>query len=378
MYDFLIVGAGYAGCVLAERIASQLNKKVLVVEKRPHIGGLAYDYLDAHGVLIHKYGPHVLHTNNTKPVDYLGRFTDWRPYEHRVLAIVDGKKVPFPVNRETLNQVYDLDLSTSEEVEAFYDSVRVPISIPRNAEDVILAKVGRDLYERFFRGYTKKQWGMDPAELRPSVTERIPIRTGCDDRCFSDMYQVLPKHGYSRMFERMLSHPNIELLLNTDYHRVASEIRYRLLVYTGRIDRFFDQKFGALRYRSLRFVHQYFPCEYVLPVGQLNYPNQYDFTRVTESKHLTGQIHFGTTLTYEYPRWPEDDSYEDFYPVPTEANERLYRKYAEEARKLKSVIFCGRLAEYRYYNMDQVVARALGVFENRIAVAASRDLRHVH
>lgn len=367
MHDFGIVGAGVAGCVLAERIASQLGRRVVVVEKRSHIGGNAYDFHDEHGILVHKYGPHAFHTNHPGVVQYLSRFTSWRPYEHRALAEVEGKRVPIPINATTLNRLYGINLSRPDEVEAFYESAREPIAQPRNAKEAILARVGRDLYEKIFAEYTRKQWGQDPAALLPSLMERVAPRTSTDDRYFLDTYQAMPKDGYTSMFGRMLDHPNIELRLGTDFHRIPDDLRFRHLIYTGPIDRFFDHAHGRLPYRGLKLVHEHHECDYFQEVGQVNFPNTHDFTRITESKHFTGQQCPGTTLTYEYPVWPEQFDNEPYYPVPTEQGEALYRKYRDDAERVKSVTFCGRLAEYRYYNMDGVVARALYLFEHTIA-----------
>jgi UDP-galactopyranose mutase len=374
LYDFVVAGAGLAGSVLAERIASQLDQRVLVIEKRSHVGGCAYDSYDEHGVLLHRYGPHVFHTNDPRVVDYLSRFTAWRPYEHRALADLGGMRVPIPVNRDTINQLYGMRLETSRETELFYQLVRVPIPRPRNAEEAVLARVGRDLYEKLFHGYTRKQWGIEPRELRPSVTLRIPVRTNRDDRYFTDAFQLVPRDGYHRMFARMLDHPNIEVLLNTDFHDVAGALRYRHLVYTGPVDRFFEYRYGQLPYRGLRLVFEHHEVEHLLPVGQVNYPAEQAFTRVTESKHMTGQRCSGTTVTYEFPIAREHHGDEPFYPIPTDASLALFARYRRDAMRTPGVTFCGRLAEYRYRNMDQVVARALTLFARRIAGSGAAPL----
>ncbi|MBP2658226.1 MAG: UDP-galactopyranose mutase [Firmicutes bacterium] len=366
MFDYLIVGAGFAGCVLAERIATQLNKKVLIVERRNHIGGNAYDYYDNNGVLVHKYGPHIFHTNYKKVFDFLSQFTDWRIYEHRVLASVDGMKVPIPINMNTLNQLYGLNLSGSTDVEHFYDSVRVNIENPLNAEEMVISKVGKELYEKFFKGYTIKQWDIDPRELAASVTARIPTRMNKDDRYFTDKYQAIPKHGYTAMFINMINHPNISVLLQTDYKNIIRKLSFDKVIYTGPIDEFFDGVHGVLPYRSLNFVYEYFEQEQFQQTAQINYPNEYDFTRITEYKHITGQECKGTTIAYEYSisAGPQQEKY---YPIPAEQTEILYNLYKNEAEKVGNTIFCGRLAEYKYYNMDQVVNKALEVFKTRIA-----------
>lgn len=358
MFDYLVVGAGFAGCTVAERLASQLGKRVLLVDKRNHIGGNANDYYNEAGILVHQYGPHIFHTNNERVFAYLSQFTEWRPYQHRVLAYVDGQLVPMPINLDTINQLYGLNLS-SNQLEEFFSHVREPIAEVRTAEEAILSQVGRDLYAKFFRGYTRKQWGLDPSELDASVTRRVPIRTNRDSRYFSDRYQGIPKHGYSALFARMTAHPNISVLLNTDYRSIVDEVRFGRLVYTGPIDQFFDYSHGRLPYRSLRFEFETLPMMTYQPVATVNYPNDYDFTRVTEFKHLTGQIHPRTTIMREYPQ-AEGDPY---YPVPNEHSREFAQKYLHHASKLKSVWFAGRLANYRYCDMDQVVEAALDLFQ---------------
>ena len=357
-FDTLIVGAGFAGSILAERLASRLGQRVLIVEKRPHIGGNAYDRYDDAGVLIHPYGPHIFHTNSADVFDHLSKFTEWRPYQHRVLASVDGQNVPVPINLDTVNRLYGLNL-TSFQVDEFFASVaETPESI-RNSEDVVVAKVGRELYNKFFRGYTRKQWGLDPSELDASVTSRVPTRTNRDDRYFTDTYQAMPLNGYTRMFERMLAHPNIKVMLNTDYREIADLVPWRHMIYTGPVDAFFDFTHGKLPYRSLEFRHQTLAQEQFQQVGTVNFPNDFAYTRVSEFKHLTGQKHAATSVVYEYPRADGDP----YYPVPRPENADLYRKYETEAERLEDVSFVGRLATYKYYNMDQVVAQALTLFK---------------
>src|SRR5215213_10446317 len=252
MFDYLIVGAGFAGSVLAERLATGSNKKVLICDKRPHIGGNAYDHYNDAGILVHKYGPHIFHTNSKEVFEYLSRFTEWRPYQHRVRASVDGQIVPIPINLDTINTLYGLSL-TSFEVEEFFKKVAEPKERIKTSEDVVVSQVGRELYDKFFRNYTRKQWGLDPSELDSSVTARVPVRTNCDDRYFTDTYQVMPLHGYTRMFQRMLSHPNIMILLNADYRDVRQMVPHAEVIFTGPVDEFFDYRFGRLPYRSLEF-----------------------------------------------------------------------------------------------------------------------------
>jgi UDP-galactopyranose mutase len=357
-FDYLIVGAGFAGSVLAERLAAGLGKRVLLIDRRPHIAGNAYDHYDDAGVLVHRYGPHIFHTNSQQVADYLSRFTKWRPYEHRVLARVDEKLVPMPINRTTINRLYGLDL-TSDQVEAFLKERAEMVDTIRTSEDVVVSQIGRDLYEKFFRGYTRKQWGLDPSQLDKAVTSRVPTRTSDDDRYFTDSFQNMPLHGYTRMFENMLDHPNIKILLNADFREIAEEVEYDRLIYTGPIDEFFGYRYGKLPYRSLVFRHETRDEELFQPVGVVNYPDEKTpHTRITEYKHLTGQLHPKTSITFEFPS-AEGDPY---YPVPRPENAALFRKYRDLADTMPEVVFVGRLATYRYYNMDQVVAQALTVY----------------
>jgi UDP-galactopyranose mutase len=357
-FDYLIVGAGFAGSVLAERLATVLNQRVLIIDKRPHIGGNAYDRHDDAGVLIHPYGPHIFHTNSADIFDYLSQFTEWRPYQHRVRASVDGQMVPMPINLDTVNMLYGLNL-TAFEVEKFFESVAEKKDSIKTSEDVVVSKVGRELYNKFFRGYTRKQWGMDPSELDASVTARVPTRTNRDDRYFTDTFQAMPLHGYTRMFEKMLAHPNIKVMLNTDYREVADLLPWKHMVYTGPVDAFFNYKYGKLPYRSLEFKHVNLKQEQFQPVGTVNYPNDYGYTRISEFKHITGQEHPTTSVVYEFPR-AEGDPY---YPVPQPENAQLYHRYEADADAMDNVTFVGRLATYKYYNMDQVVAQALTAFK---------------
>ena len=352
--DILVVGAGFAGSVCAERLAS-VGHRVLVIDRRPHIGGNAFDEFDAHGVLIHRYGPHIFHTNSKRIFEYLSRFTNWRFYEHRVRAEVDGKLYPIPINRTTINALYRLNL-TEAEVVSYLDSVRQPRENIRTSEDVVLNSVGPDLCDKFFRGYTRKQWGLDLSELSAGVAARIPTRANDDDRYFSDTYQFMPANGYTKMFERMLAHPNIDLQVGTNFLNVELRGKYERVIYTGPIDEFFNFRFGALPYRSLRFEHKHLSeTSRFQETGTVNYPNDNEYTRITEFRHLTGQEHSGTSVVYEYPQ-VEGDPY---YPVPCRDNEMLYKQYETLAETAKDVTFVGRLAQYRYYNMDQVVGAAL-------------------
>jgi UDP-galactopyranose mutase len=357
MYDYLIVGAGFAGSVLAERLARGSGKRVLLVDKRPHVGGNAFDHYDDDGILVHRYGPHIFHTNSREVFEYLSQFTEWRPYQHRVLASVDGQLVPIPINLDTINRLYNLHLN-SFEVEAFFSERAEKKERIRTSEDVIVSKVGRELYEKFFRGYTRKQWDLDPSELDASVTARIPVRTNRDDRYFTDTYQVMPLHGYTRMFEKMLDHPLIHIMIGTDYREIERFVPHAELIYTGPIDAYFDHCYGELPYRSLEFRFETRNVEVAQPAPVINYPNDHAYTRVTEFKYLTGQEHRKSSLVYEYPRGTGDP----YYPIPRPENAELYRKYEELARNTRNVHFVGRLATYKYYNMDQVVAQALTLY----------------
>ena len=370
--DYLVVGAGFAGAVVAERLASQLGKRVLVIDKRPHVGGNTYDFYNEDGVLVHRYGPHIFHTSSQKVVDYLSLFTEWRPYEHRVLAHVDGKLLPIPINLDTINRLYNLNLDSDGMEKFLAGRIEVRTDI-RTSEDVVVSRVGRELYEKFFRNYTRKQWGLDPSELDSCVAGRIPVRFDRDDRYFSDSFQAMPLEGFTRLFERMLGHSNINVLLSTDFRQVMNQYPSAKVVYTGPIDEFFDYRFGPLPYRSLRFEHRTHDTEQFQPAAVVNYPNDHDYTRITEFKHLTGQKHEKTSIVYEYPT----DEGEPYYPIPRPENAALYERYRVLASATKGVYFCGRLANYRYFNMDQVVAQALHMYRN-IAddEAAESSLQH--
>jgi UDP-galactopyranose mutase len=370
MFDYLIVGAGFAGSVLAERLASVGDQKVLIIDQRDHIGGNAYDYYNKDGILIHKYGPHIFHTNSKKVFDYLGQFTQWRPYEHRVLASVDGQLVPIPINLNTINKLYGLNLNCSE-VEAFFESKAEKITRVKTSEDVVVSKVGRELYEKFFKFYTRKQWDLDPSELDASVTARVPTRTNKDDRYFTDTYQAMPLFGYTRMFQKMLSHPNIKIMLNTDYKEILDVIPYKHMIYTGPIDSFFNYCYGRLPYRSLEFKFETLDTDIFQSTGTINFPNEHAYTRITEFKYLTGQKHNKTSIVYEYPQ-AEGDPY---YPIPRPENAEIYKKYQQLANAMTNTYFTGRLATYKYYNMDQVVAQSLSLFEK---ITQGQSEKHVN
>jgi UDP-galactopyranose mutase len=360
-YDFLIVGAGFAGSVLAERIASQLGKTCLIVEKRNHIGGNAYDHYDKAGVLVHDYGPHYFRTNSQRIIDYLSQFTEWRELEYKILSWTHGRYWQFPINLNTFEQLIGRP-STSTEMEAQLAAWRVKIDSPKDSEEVIISQVGWKLYEMFFKNYTRKQWRRDAKDLDPSVCGRIPIRTNRDDRYLSEKFQALPKDGYTLMFKKMLSDPKIEVRLNTDFREAREQVQYNHLIFTGPIDEYYDHCFGHLPYRSLRFEPETLSQEFFQPAMQVNYPNDHDFTRIVEIKHATGQKLRSTTIVREYPQ-DFGPGREPYYPIPAPDAKALYLKYAERAAQEKNVSFVGRLATYRYYNMDQIVGMALAEFD---------------
>lgn len=353
-YDYLVVGSGFAGSVVAERLADA-GRRVLVIDKRDHVGGSAFDAYDAHGVLIHPYGPHIFHTNAKEVIAYLSNFTDWRFYEHRGLGEIEGKTYPIPINRDTINQLYSKNFN-EEELKEYLDGIKEPRDIIRTSEDYVLSRAGRDLYNTFFVNYFLKQWELHPSDMAPAVAAMFPIRTNTDDRYFDDIYQFMPADGYTPLFKAMLTHPNITISLATRYVPLEHEKLARQIVYTGPIDQYFDYRFGSLPYRSVRFEHEHIPdIKYFQSAGQVSFPNDHAYTRITEFKYLTGQKHSGTSILREYPTAQG----EPYYPIPRPENEALYRRYAELARQTPHVTFVGRLAQYRYYHMDQVIAAAL-------------------
>lgn len=362
MYDVVIVGAGISGATLAERYATICNKKVLVIEKRDHIGGNCYDFYDEAGLLISKYGAHIFHTSFEDVWEYVTQFSDWTPYEHRVLSMVDGKLVPVPVNITTVNTLFGISLKNEDEMKEWIATQVTPIEHPANSEESALSRVGPKLYEKMFKHYTEKQWDTDPKNLDSAVLDRIPVRTNFDDRYFSDPHQAMPKEGYTKLFEKMLDHPNITVQVETDYFQVKDTLpKDALLFFTGPIDGFFDYKFGEkLEYRSIRFEFETLDREYFQSNSVINYPNDHDFTRIVEYKYLYQQKHPKTTISKEFPTWDG----EPYYPVPNDRNRALYAKYQKEAEKLEAegIYFVGRLANYKYFNMDQAFKNALDLF----------------
>lgn len=360
--DIIIVGAGISGAVLAERYATQLGKKVLVIEKRSHIGGHCYDYIDPYGILVPKYGPHFFHTNDKEVWKYVSQFTKWHPYEHRVLSYIDNLFVPIPVNITTVNILFKLNIRNEEEMKLWLQKNTRKIDNPKNSEESALRRVGPIIYEKMFKGYTIKQWGIHPKNIHPSVMDRIPVRTNFDDRYFTDTYQALPNPNYSQIFKNMFKHPNITVMLNADYLKIKNQIKDgKKLFFSGPIDSFFDYRFGHLQYRSLSFKYENYKKRYFQTKAQINYPNDFTYTRITEPKHATGQRHKTTTIIREFSR----ETGPPYYPIPTSKNQLIYQKYFKEAKKLqkKGIYFIGRLAEYKYINMDQAFRNALNLFE---------------
>lgn len=358
-FDYLVVGSGFAGSVLAERLNS-IGKRILVVEKRKHIGGNCHDYYDKFGVLVHKYGPHYFRTNFQEVTDYLSKFTQWRLCEYRIRACINDKIYTFPINRNTLNEFFGVNLKTDKETEEFLKSKREHIKNPKNAEEQVLSLVGREIYEAFFENYTKKQWGCDPKKLEASVTARIPIRTNNDDRYVSDKFQAMPRDGYTKLFENLLK--DITVVLSADFNKIEKYINYENLIYTGPIDEFFHYKYGKLPYKSLNFKFENHNKEFYQDWSQINYPNDHDFTRIVEIKHVTDQKISTTTIVKEYPQ----SEGEPYYPIPAKENYGLYKRYKADADNLKNIYFIGRLAQYKYLNMDQVVKEALDLFNNKL------------
>ncbi len=377
--EWVIVGAGFTGSVLAERIASRLDQRVLVVERRSHIGGNAYDEPDEYGVLVHRYGPHIFHTNASRIWDYLSRFTEWRPYTHHVLGSIDGQLVPIPFNLNTLHALLPSQAPELERrlLERFGPGARIPILEMRRSDAPDLRNLADFVYEKVFHGYTVKQWGLEPEELDPGVTARVPVVVSRDDRYFDDRHQAMPRDGYTPMFERILNHQNIEVVLGHSFAEMRDVHPAARIIYTGPIDEYFDYVYGPLPYRSLRFEFSNLGVERHQPVGTVNYPNHAQYTRITEQKHITGQYHPRTTLVTEFPQSHKPGKTEPYYPIPRSENRVLYERYESHARSTEGarVLFAGRLADYRYYNMDQAVGRALSLFDKVILPHAARHGR---
>ena len=368
----MIVGCGFAGATVAERIATVMDKKVLIVERRSHIGGNCYDYYNDEGLLVGKYGAHIFHTDSERVWQYVNRFAEFSSYVHTVDAMVGGRFYKIPLNLHSINKFFGLNLS-EDELPEFLDRIREPIDRPSNSEEVVVSRVGRELYEAFYKNYTLKQWDVHPRDLEPSVTQRLHIRTNSENRYFLDRYQGMPMGGYTAMFRRMLTNKNITVILNTDYREVAESVMFGAMIFTGPIDMFFDYKLGKLPYRSIDFEFRKFDKEYYQHTGVINYPNDHDYTRIVEYKHLYGQKHPHTVISVEYPCWQDDEPY---YPVPMKANRELYAMYQKEAEEIDNVYFCGRLGTYRYLNMDQSIEQALDLFDRILLSATNRKRVH--
>ncbi len=379
MFDHVVVGAGFAGAVFARKCAS-LGGRVLLIEKRNHIGGNCYDYFDKRGIIVHRYGPHLFHTSNAEVFAYLSRFTRWREYQHRVLAQVDGREVPLPFNLNSLHMLFPAGMADSLErrlIDCFGFGVKVPILELKKQEDRQLRQLADYIYEKIFVNYTAKQWSCSPEKISGEVMGRVPVFISRDDRYFHDTYQVVPKHGYTGLFTNLLDHPRIHLLLNTDFRDVVSlkpeggtvSLFGRpfsgKLVFTGMIDSLFDCCFGPLPYRSLRFDFESLEIDSFQRAAVVNYPNNFDFTRITEFKKICGRCTAGTTILREFPRDFDPDPEKKqtpCYPIFKRDNIRRYERYKELAERFPDLILVGRLAEYRYYDMDDIVERVLTVF----------------
>ena len=365
-YDYVVVGAGFAGSVISERAANKLNKKVLLIEQRNHIGGNSYDCYDEYGILVHKYGPHIFHTSSEEVWSYVSKFTKWNLYQHEVLGFIDGQYVPIPFNLNTLHALFSSPLADKIEkklLDKFGFDKKVPILELKKARDKDLKYLADFVYKKVFLNYTIKQWGIRPEDISPQVTARVPVFISRDNRYFQDKFQGMPQLGYADIFNKMLVNKNIKINLGTDYKKVIRKLSYKKLVYTGPIDYFFDYKFGKLAYRSLDFEFTNFKREHYQRASVINYPNDYKFTRITEFKGLTWQKAASTTIIKEYPKNCEPGKDIPYYPILDDENAKRYKQYEEEAKKFKDVIFIGRLAEYKYYNMDAVIESALNKFK---------------
>lgn len=381
MFDYIIVGAGFAGSVIAERISTQQpNKKILIIEQRQHIGGNCYDFKDENGIIIHKYGPHLFHTNNIAVFQYLSKFTEWDIYDHKVLAVIDGKPVTIPFNLNTLKEVFPTTIAQKIENKllAEYDlNSKIPILELMKSDDADLKFLAKFVYEKIFVNYTAKQWEMKPEDIDSSVTARVPVFIGKDDRYFNDSYQAVPRHGYTKIFEAMLNRPSIKLMLNTNFHEIITinddnsiEAFGRKfdgkLIFSGKIDDLFGFKYGELTYRSIKLKFETVDKEFYQKATTVNYPNDYDFTRITEFKHIHPSDSKKTTILKEYPLAHKHGENTPYYPFFLEETRKAYNEYAQYAQNFKNIILVGRLAEYKYYDMDDMVERALQVFEQNI------------
>lgn len=385
MFDYIIIGAGFAGSVLAERISREQGKRVLIIEKRNHIAGNCYDYYDEHGILVHKYGPHLFHTSNSEVFNYLSQFTPWINYQHKVLGHVDGQKVPIPFNLNSLDMLFPKSMASSLEqklIKKYGFDVKVPILELKKENDSELQYLANFIYEKVFANYTAKQWGCRPEEIAAEVTARVPVFISRDDRYFQDKYQAVPKYGYTKLFDQLLDHKNIKLMLNTDYKDIMSfdsqsgaitlfnQPFSGQFIFTGLIDELFDYQLGELPYRSLQFQFEHLQQEFFQHATTENYPEDYDFTRITEFKRISHQTVKGTTIIKEYPqdykRSIESQNI-PYYPVFNDQNTELFNQYRALSEKFSNIALVGRLAEYRYYDMDDIVTRALQIYKDRFS-----------
>ena len=366
MYDSIIVGSGIAGSTAARRLAEEGKRNVLVIEKRSHIGGNCYDCMDEHGIWIHQYGPHIFHTEMKEVYEFFSRFTMWTSFRHEVVAQVGEQLIPVPFNLNTLPVVFEKDKAEELEkklTDTYGYGSKVPIMELRKSEDAGIREIADYVYQNIFLYYTMKQWGQKPEEISPEVTGRVPVLISYDNRYFQDKYQAIPAEGYTKMAERMLDNPLIRTELNTDFNDVRGSTDYERLFYTGPIDEFFDFELGELPYRSLDIVFRRHDRAFYQSGPQINYPENYDFTRSVEYKYYLDEQTAQTIVSEEYPQAYEAGRNERYYPVPDAKNHELYRRYRRKADGLEKVYFAGRLGDYKYYNMDEAVKRALELFE---------------
>ncbi len=363
----LIVGCGFSGATLAYKIATELKEEVLIIDSKDHIGGNCYDYWNKDNICVHKYGTHIFHTNIKEVWDFLGQFTKWYPYQHKVLASIDGMNVPIPFNLNSIDQVFPKIISDKlikKLIDKFGFNIKVPILELRKTRDKDLDFLAEYIYNNVFLQYTIKQWGVNPEGLDPLVTARVPVYVSKDNRYFQDVYQGIPLEGYTVVFENMLKNPLIDISLNTSFSDVRNNIEYQRLFFTGSIDEFFEYEFGQLPYRSIFLDFVDFNYDYFQMGAVINYPCSYDFTRIGEYKYFLNNQTDRTVVSFEYPQKFENGKNERYYPILTEGNRLLYDQYLNRSKSLKNVWFLGRLGDYHYYDMDKAILRALKLFEN--------------
>lgn len=368
--EWLVVGAGFTGATVARRLAEECGKRVLLIDRRAHLAGNAYDERDENGILVHRYGPHIFHSNSTRVVQFLSRFTAWRHYEHRVQALIEGRFVPLPFGLRAIDIVFPAARATNLKaklIEVHGMGATIPVLKLVESPEADLRDLGEFVLEKVFRGYSIKQWGIGPEQLNPSVTARVPILVSDDDRYFRDSFQGMPVDGYTALFERMLDHPNISVVLDTSFEQLTKAERSLPTVFTGPIDSFYGESHGALPYRSIEFAYETVGMPRVQPCGTLNYPSDFDYTRTTELSWMTGDVSPVSVLVREFPCPYRVDQNEPLYPMPTPESEIIAQAYKREAKRSKGhVWFAGRLGDYQYYNMDQACARALSLVDKEI------------